>query len=72
MMEVIRSSGTLILTRRPKRNISEEVILHSHRRENFKSYIKIFFHTFPNYNYKVEEDEVGYTSGTDRGEDERV
>jgi hypothetical protein len=32
---------TLILTRATRRNIPEDGILHSHRRENFKSYISL-------------------------------
>jgi hypothetical protein len=38
MMEAIRSSETLILTRAMWRNIPEGGILHSHRCENHKSY----------------------------------
>jgi hypothetical protein len=39
MMEVIRSSETTTLKRATWRNIPEDGILYSHRRENFKSYI---------------------------------
>jgi hypothetical protein len=39
MMEAIRSSETSVLTRSTRRNTPENVILHSHRRENLKSYI---------------------------------
>jgi hypothetical protein len=37
MMETLSFSETSILTRTTRRNIPEDVILHSHRRENLKS-----------------------------------
>jgi hypothetical protein len=40
MMEAIHSSETTVLTRATWRNIPENGILHSHRRENLKSYNK--------------------------------
>jgi hypothetical protein len=38
MMKALSSSKTSVLTRATQRNIPEDGILHSHRRENLKSY----------------------------------
>jgi hypothetical protein len=41
MMEAMHSSTTLFLTRATQHDIPEDGILHSHRRENLKSYIAL-------------------------------
>jgi hypothetical protein len=41
MMKAIRSYETSVLTRVTRRHIIEDSILHSHRRENLKSYIAL-------------------------------
>jgi hypothetical protein len=41
MMEALSSTQTPVLTRTTRRNIPEDAILHSHSRENLKSYINI-------------------------------
>jgi hypothetical protein len=45
MMEALRSFETLVLARATCRNIPEDVIFHSHRRKNLKSYnpLLVFF-----------------------------
>jgi hypothetical protein len=41
MMEALRSTETLVFTTATRRNISDDGILHSQRREKLKSYITL-------------------------------
>jgi hypothetical protein len=60
VMEAILSSETSVFARVTRRNIQEDGILHSHRRDSLRSYITLLVYvvvqTFPFYLHHIEYD----------------